>query len=95
MFVQCIFKALFAQKLNCALRAEATPVGRFCSYAIPTEIFIIEDRIRNLVELAQLFFELWCPQTDTQTDRQTYRQTDRQTDRPTDRQTARQTTCQK
>ena len=33
----------------------------------------------NLVELAQLFFELWCPQTDTQTDRQT--DTDRQIDR--------------
>ena len=41
MFVQCIFKALFAQKPNCALRAEAIPVGRFCSYAILTEIFSI------------------------------------------------------
>ena len=66
-FVQCIFKGLFAQKPNCAPRAEATPVGRFCSYAIPTEIFIILDRIPNLVELAQLFFELRCPQTDRQT----------------------------
>ena len=67
IFVQCIFKAFFAQKPNCALRAEATPVGRFCSYAIPTEIFIIQDHIPNLVELAQLFFELWWPQTDRQT----------------------------
>ena len=77
IFVQCIFKARFAQKPNCALRTEVTPVGRFCSYAIPTEIFIMP----NLVELAQLFFELWWPQADTQTDIQTHRHTDRQTDR--------------
>ena len=31
----------------------------------------------NLAELAQLFFELWWPQTDTQTDRQTDRHTHR------------------
>ena len=35
----------------------------------------------NLVELAQLFFELWWPQTDTQRDRQTDRQRHRQTHR--------------
>ena len=27
-FVQRIFKALFIKKTNCAIRAEATPVGR-------------------------------------------------------------------
>ena len=85
IFVQCIFKALFAQKPNCALRAEATPVGRFCSYAIPTEIFIIQDHIPNLVELAQLFFELWWPQTDRQTDMPKITFLDRQIDRQTDR----------
>ena len=35
----------------------------------------------NLFELAQLFFELWWPQTDTHTHRQTDIHTDRQTDR--------------
>ena len=40
-FVQHIFKALFPRKTNCAFRAEAKPVGQFCSYAIQAEIFII------------------------------------------------------
>ena len=26
-FIQCIFKVLFAKKPNCAIRAEAKPVG--------------------------------------------------------------------
>ena len=39
-FVQCIFKVVFAKKLNCAIKAVARPVGRFCSYAIPVEHFI-------------------------------------------------------
>ena len=37
-----------------------------------------------MVELAQLFFELWWPQTDRHTHTHTHTQTDRQTDRQTD-----------
>ena len=73
IFVQRIFKALFPPKPNCAFRAEAKPVRRFCLYAIPApaEIFIIYDRIPNLVELTQFFFVI------VSTDRRTLRERDK------------------